>query len=61
MYYHTVKPELMTALRKLMLLPSLKDFILVGGTNLTLQRGHRKTFADKKIFGMFMNYCQSSR
>lgn len=52
MHYHSVKPELLAALRKLMLLPSLKDFILVGGTNLTLQRGHRMSididlFSDK--------------
>lgn len=52
LYYHTVAPGLLSTLRKLMALPSLNDFVLVGGTNLALQRGHRVSididlFSDK--------------
>lgn len=41
LFYQTVASDLVSALKKLMLLPSLQDFVLVGGTNLALQRGHR--------------------
>lgn len=52
LHYQTVSPALLNALRKLMCMPSLKDFVLVGGTNLALQRGHRQSididlFSDK--------------
>jgi len=52
LHYHTVSPSLLKALQKLMLMPSLSDFALVGGTNLALQCGHRKSididlFSDK--------------
>ncbi len=39
--YRTVYPKTLELLRKLMLLPELKDFFLVGGTSLALQLGHR--------------------
>lgn len=39
--YKTVSPVLMKCLRKLMAHPAFKDFYLVGGTSLALQRGHR--------------------
>lgn len=37
----TVSPVLMDCLHKLMAHPAFKDFYLVGGTSLALQRGHR--------------------
>lgn len=43
LHYNTVSASLIDALKKLMLMPSLSDFVLVGGTNLALQRGHRKS------------------
>ena len=36
-----VEPGTLDALKKLMQLPSLKDFVLVGGTGLALLKGHR--------------------
>ena len=39
--YRTVYPTTLELLRKLMLLPELQDFFLVGGTALALQLGHR--------------------
>ncbi len=36
-----VEPGTLVALKKLMKVPSLKDFILVGGTGLALLKGHR--------------------
>ena len=36
-----VEPGTLAALKKLMQVPSLKDFILVGGTGLALIKGHR--------------------
>lgn len=39
--YRTIYPKTLELLRKLMLLPELKDFFLVGGTSLALQLGHR--------------------
>lgn len=52
LHYQTVSNQLLDALNKLMRLPSLHDFVLVGGTNLALQRGHRRSididlFSDK--------------
>jgi len=41
LYYQTVSPALMDCLHKLMAHPAFKDFYLVGGTSLALQRGHR--------------------
>lgn len=38
---HTAKNELISVLKELMRLPSLKEFRLVGGTALSLQMGHR--------------------
>ena len=39
--YRTVYPTTLELLKKLMLLPELQDFFLVGGTALALQLGHR--------------------
>jgi len=41
LYYQTVSPILVDCLHKLMAHPAFKDFYLVGGTSLALQRGHR--------------------
>lgn len=41
LHYQCVKPTLIKALNVLMGLPTLHQFVLVGGTNLALQRGHR--------------------
>ena len=43
LYKQTVKPELLEVLKRLMNLPQLNDFVLVGGTALSLQIGHRKS------------------
>lgn len=43
LHYDTVKTELISVLNDLMKLPSLTDFRLVGGTALSLMRGHRKS------------------
>ena len=41
LHYQTVSPILVDCLHKLMKHPAFKDFYLVGGTSLALQRGHR--------------------
>lgn len=41
LHYQTVSSVLLDCLRKLMEHPAFKDFYLVGGTSLALQRGHR--------------------
>ncbi len=41
LHYQTVSPVLVHCLHKLMTHPAFKDFYLVGGTSLALQRGHR--------------------
>ena len=41
LHYQTVSPILVDYLHKLMKHPAFKDFYLVGGTSLALQRGHR--------------------
>lgn len=41
LYKETVTPSTLELLRKLMDDPELKDFVLVGGTSLALQIGHR--------------------
>ena len=41
LHYQTVSPVLVDCLHKLMAHPAFKDFYLVGGTSLALQRGHR--------------------
>lgn len=60
LHYKTVSPSLVKALKRLMAMPSLKDFVLVGGTNLALQRGHRVSididlFSDKDIKEIDLN------
>ncbi len=39
--YRTVEPSTLALLNKLMQIPQLKKFYLVGGTNLSLKFGHR--------------------
>jgi hypothetical protein len=41
LYINTVKSETYGLLKKLMLIPELAEFVLVGGTNLSLKLGHR--------------------
>jgi hypothetical protein len=41
LYYNTVSPLLIKVLKQLMKLPEFAPFRLVGGTSLSLQRGHR--------------------
>lgn len=41
LHYNTVTPSLLSSLRLLMKSPLFDQFVLVGGTALSLQRGHR--------------------
>ena len=41
LHYKTVSPVLLDSLHRLMAHPAFKNFYLVGGTSLALQRGHR--------------------
>ena len=41
LHYNTVSKTLTKCLKELMNEPLLKDFVLVGGTSLSLQLGHR--------------------
>lgn len=55
----TVSPNLLNILEKLMVSEALKDFCLVGGTALSLQRGHRRSididlFTDDEIVKVFV-------
>ena len=43
LHYSTVEPGTLVLLNELMLIPELKNFYLVGGTNLSLRYGHRKS------------------
>ncbi|GHU69924.1 hypothetical protein FACS189413_09550 [Bacteroidia bacterium] len=43
LYYNTVSPLLREVLQKLMATPDFNDFVLVGGTALALQLGHRES------------------
>ena len=43
LHFETVSPTLIKMLQQLMKLESMKDFRLVGGTSLALQRGHRRS------------------
>ncbi|MBP3716907.1 MAG: nucleotidyl transferase AbiEii/AbiGii toxin family protein [Paludibacteraceae bacterium] len=43
LYKETISPNLLGILEKLMESETLKDFCLVGGTALSLQRGHRRS------------------
>ena len=49
LYTETVEPGTLSLLKKLMQLPSLKEFSLVGGTALSLRYGHR-TSVDLDLF-----------
>lgn len=46
----SVEPELLELLKKLMSVEEFRDYILVGGTSLALQIGHRKSI-DIDLFG----------
>jgi len=41
LFYKTIEPRTLQLLKKLQSIPFLEDFILVGGTGLALQIGHR--------------------
>ncbi len=41
LYTQTVSPLTLELLKQLMVIPELNDFVLVGGTNLSLQLGYR--------------------
>lgn len=41
LYYNTVTPYLLKVLKQLMATKEFEKFRLVGGTSLSLQRGHR--------------------
>ena len=43
LYTETVDPRTLSILKKLMAIPELQDFYLVGGTCLSLRYGHRKS------------------
>lgn len=43
LYIETVEPRTLSILKKLMVVPELQDFYLVGGTCLSLRYGHRKS------------------
>jgi len=43
LHYETISPTLLRILHQLMELESFRDFRLVGGTSLALQRGHRRS------------------
>lgn len=54
LYYSTVEPGTLELLKKLSAEPALKDYILVGGTALSLQTGHRKSVdLDFFCYGQF--------
>ena len=48
-YPETVEPATLELVRKLQQMPVFKDFLLVGGTALSLQLGHRKS-VDMDLF-----------
>jgi len=50
LYYETVRPSTLALLKKIMAVPELEDFNLVGGTALALQLGHRISI-DLDFFG----------
>lgn len=43
LYLNTIDPALYKVLQDLCRLPELSNFVLVGGTSLSLQIGHRKS------------------
>lgn len=43
LHFSTVEPDTLSILRRLMRLPELNSFCLVGGTALSLKYGHRKS------------------
>lgn len=43
LYTQTVEPATLELLRELMSIPELEQFVLVGGTNLSLRLGHRRS------------------
>jgi hypothetical protein len=49
--YRTVEPGALDLLKKVMQLPALKDFYLVGGTALALIYGHRSS-VDMDLFSI---------
>ena len=49
LHFETVEPGTLSLLKRLMTVPQLKDFSLVGGTALSLKYGHR-TSIDLDLF-----------
>src|ERR1017187_3297663 len=54
LYANTIDQALFTVLKKISVLPELKDFCLAGGTSLAFRIGHRKSddlyfFTDKSF------------
>ena len=49
LHFETVKPETLSLLKRLMAIPQLRNFSLVGGTALSLKYGHR-TSIDLDLF-----------
>jgi Nucleotidyl transferase AbiEii toxin, Type IV TA system len=52
MYTRTVEPNTLALLKKIMTHPKLSPLVLVGGTSLALQLGHRES-VDLDLFGKF--------
>ncbi len=50
LYTQTVNPQLLVILNELMAQALLRDYLLVGGTSLALQIGHRNSI-DIDLFG----------
>lgn len=65
LYTSTVEPNTLVVLKKLVVIPELQDFYLVGGTCLSLRYGHRisigldlfsiKDFENEKIISVLEN------
>jgi hypothetical protein len=51
LHFKTVEPSTLSILKKLMALPELESFALVGGTALALKTGHRKSI-DLDLFSI---------
>lgn len=62
LHYQTVEPHTLELLKSLMQKPYLQQFVLVGGTALALQIGHRKSVDIDDLNNEKNNFpCCSSR
>lgn len=58
LHFETIEPRALSLLKKLMTLPSIKSFSLVGGTALALRYGHRSS-VDLDLFSHeILNYAK---